>query len=256
VPAGSPPPVLQLAGHALRWQLLTELARSDLRVHELTARTGEPQNLVSYHLRKLRDAGLVSSRRSSADGRDAYYSADLPALRDGLAAAGGDVHPGLRLVPAPVVPSADGRPVARVLFLCTGNSARSRMAEALLEARSGGLVDAESAGSNPKPLHPNAVRVLREEHGVELSGRESTHLDAFASDRFDAVVSLCDRVREVCPELPAWPTCTHWSLPDPAAEGGSDDETYPAFRRTAAELDARIEFLLAALLDRSAPMSA
>ena len=73
----APPPFLQLAGHPLRWRLLGELARSDRRVHELTAMVGEPQNLVSYHLGKLRQGGLVSTRRSSADRRDAYYSAEL-----------------------------------------------------------------------------------------------------------------------------------------------------------------------------------
>ena len=74
----TPPEFLQLAGHPLRWRLLGELARSDRTVHELTGLVGEPQNLVSYHLGKLRDAGLVSARRSSADGRDAYYTVDLP----------------------------------------------------------------------------------------------------------------------------------------------------------------------------------
>ena len=73
----APPEFLQLAGHPLRWRLLSELARSDRMVHELTGLVGEPQNLVSYHLGKLRDARLVSARRSSADRRDAYYTVDL-----------------------------------------------------------------------------------------------------------------------------------------------------------------------------------
>ena len=88
----TPPEFLQLAGHPLRWQLLGELARSDRTVHELTGLVGEAQNLVSYHLGKLREAGLVSTRRSSADGRDAYYTADLdpdrrPADGDGRGAS-------------------------------------------------------------------------------------------------------------------------------------------------------------------------
>src|SRR6266568_3108631 len=97
----SPPSFLRLAGHPLRWQLLCELARSDRQVHELTGLLGQPQSLISYHLGKLRAGGLVSVRRSSADGRDAYYSTDLTRCGELLAATGGALHPGLRLVPPP-----------------------------------------------------------------------------------------------------------------------------------------------------------
>jgi protein-tyrosine-phosphatase len=125
----------------------------------------------------------------------------------------------------------------RVLFLCTGNSARSQMAEALLRRRSGGAVEAASAGSHPKPLHPLAVRVLRE-RGLDISGREPKHVSALAGRRFDRVITLCDRVREVCPDFPG-ATLVHWSIPDPAAEGD-----YAAFVRTADELELRIRYLL------------
>ena len=172
----TPTGFLQLAGHPLRWRLLGELARSDRTVRELTGQVGQPQNLVSYHLGKLRDARLVSARRSSADRRDAYYSVDLARVGELLAATGGALHPGLRLTPPP--PRArPGAARARVLFLCTGNSARSQMAEALTRERSGGLVEAHSAGSHPKPLHPNAVRVMRDEHGIDLAGQRSKHLE-------------------------------------------------------------------------------
>src|SRR4051812_22990937 len=119
---------MQMAGHPMRWRLLGDLARSDRTVHELAGLAGQPHNLVSYHLGKLRDAGLVSTRRSSADRRDAYYRADLTRVGQFLAATGGALHPGLRLVPpatSRVGPPAVG---GRVLFLCTGNSARSQMA--------------------------------------------------------------------------------------------------------------------------------
>ena len=244
----TPPGFLQLAGHPLRWQLLRELAGSDRMVHELIGLVGQPQNLVSYHLGKLRDARLVSARRSSADRRDAYYTVDLARLGELLAATGGALHPGLRLVPPVAMPVA-GRAEARVLFLCTGNSARSQMAEALVRVRSGGLVEARSAGSHPKPLHPNAVRVMRDEHGIDLSGHESKHLSTFAEEHFDRVVSLCDRVREVCPEFPGDPETTHWSIADPAAghADGDVDASYPAFQQTADELETRVGFLLATL---------
>src|SRR5499426_4399640 len=94
-----PPEFLQLAGHPLRWRLLSELARSDRMVQELSGLIGEPQNLVSYHLGKLRDARLVSARRSSADRRDAYYTADLTRLGGLFSTTGGALHPGLRLAP-------------------------------------------------------------------------------------------------------------------------------------------------------------
>src|SRR3974390_1641232 len=94
-PDVAPPTFLQLAGTPLRWRLLSELARSDRIVHELTTLVGEPQNLVSYHLGKLREGRLVSARRSSADRRDTYYGLDLARMSELISAAGGDLHPGL-----------------------------------------------------------------------------------------------------------------------------------------------------------------
>ena len=242
------PAFLQLAGHPLRWRLLSELSRSDRTVQELTGLLSQPQSLVSYHLGRLRLARLVSSRRSSADGRDAYYTADLSRLGVLLSATGGALHPGLRLV-RPRPGRAHPAESARVLFLCTGNSARSQMAEALARVRSGGLVEAHSAGSHPKALHPNAVRVMRDEHGIDLTGQRAKHLDELAHQRFDRVVSLCDRVREVCPDFTGSPEAIHWSIADPVAAAPDHDDaaSYAAFQQTAAELETRVEFLLAAL---------
>ena len=237
----APPGFLRLAGHPLRWRLLTELARSDRQVRELTGLLGQPQNLVSYHLGRLRAGGLVSARRSSADRRDAYYRVELARCGELLTEAGQALHPGLALYPGPALLPAPAEPVrtrTRVLFLCTGNSARSQMAEALLGQLGGDAIEAASAGSRPKPLHPDAVRAMRQ-HGINISGHRSTHLDTFAGQRFGYVISLCDRVREVCPEFPGHPQVIHWSIADPS-EGG-----YPAFRRVAAELRTRIGFLLA-----------
>jgi protein-tyrosine-phosphatase/DNA-binding transcriptional ArsR family regulator len=244
----APPEFLQLAGHPLRWRLLSELARSDRVVQELTELVGEPQNLVSYHLGKLREGRLVAARRSSADRRDTYYGLDLARIGGLLSATGGALHPGLRLT-APPRDEAQIRP-AKVLFLCTGNSARSPMAEALLKARAGGAVEAVSAGSHPRPLHPNAIRVMAEEYGLDLTRHTSTHLDVFADQAFDWVISLCDRVREVCPEFPDHPQTIHWSIANPAT-GEPDDVTYPLFQQTAAELATRIDFLIALLADRT-----
>jgi ArsR family transcriptional regulator, arsenate/arsenite/antimonite-responsive transcriptional repressor / arsenate reductase (thioredoxin) len=239
-----PPPFLQLAGHPLRWRLLSELALSDRRVGELCALAGQPQSLVSYHLRLLRDGGVVSARRSIADGRDTYYVLELARCGELLGGAGASLHPGLAPVVGPRPRSGSAR--ARVLFLCTGNSARSQMAEALAEQLSEGAVRAVSAGSRPKPLHPNAVRVMRE-RGIDIAGNRSKQLGEFTARRFDYVISLCDKVREVCPEFPGTPQAIHWSVRDPAREPGTDEETLPAFERTAAELETRIAFLLEAI---------
>ena len=247
----APPGFLQLAGHPVRWRLLRELAGSDRQVRELTGLTGHPQPLVSYHLGRLRAARLVSARRSSADGRDAYYTVDLARCGELLAAAGGALHPALG--PGGRPPGPAGAP-ARVLFLCTGNGARSQMAEALAQRCSGGLVQAFSAGSHPRSLHPNTVRVMAE-RGIDVRGRGAKHLSVFAADRFGYVITLCDRVREVCPEFPGHPRHIHWSIPDPAASAGTGQDTYPAFERMAAELGTRIGFLLATIGAASRPAS-
>ncbi len=231
------PLLLRMTAHPLRWALLTELASSDRRVRELVAAVGEPQNLVSYHLRLLRTAGLVVARRSSFDGRDSYYHLDLARCATAFGDAATALHPAL-------APGERGWPRGRsVLFLCTGNSARSPMAEALLRRRSGGQVDVASAGSRPKPaLHPNTARVLRKEYGIDLEPRQPQSLDAVAGRRFDYVITLCDKIREV-PRDHGSAVTMHWSLPDPAAAADTDRATYPEFRRVARELDTRIGFL-------------
>jgi protein-tyrosine-phosphatase len=257
----APPGFLRLAAHPVRWRLLGELAHSDRRVGELCAQLGLAQNLVSYHLGRLRAERVVTSRRSSADGRDAYYTIDLARCGELLADSGAALHPGLRLMPPGALASrARGRRRPSVLFLCTGNSARSQIAERLIEHLAGGEIQARSAGSHPKPLHPNAVRVMRE-RGIGLEGRRSKHVSEFEGQRFDYVISLCDRVREVCPEFPGHPDLIHWSVPDPSREGEGegdgegDAETLPAFERTTEKLATRIGFLLA-LIQHNRALSA
>ncbi len=247
-PPTSTPEVLRLMGDERRWRLLQELAQSDLRVGELVERLGKPQNLISYHLGELRKSGLVSSRRSSADARDSYYRFDVDRCAELLCAAGAALTPALRLNTqrGSGRPGASPRHQPSILFLCTGNSARSQMAEAIIEHRSGGAVRARSAGSHPKPLHVNAVRVMAE-RGLDISGNRSKRLDRFVRRRFDRVITLCDKVREICPEFPGAPIAVHWSMADPAAGGASDEDTYPAFVQTADEIEGRIQRLLTEL---------
>ena len=176
-------------------------------MRELCALLERPQNLVSYHLGKLRAEGLVSSRRSAADGRDSYYVLDLERCGELLASSGRALHPALRLAEPPAARvgspvTCRPRPGAVPVH---GQQRRSQIAEALVEQLTGGAVEAASAGSHPKPLHPNAVRVMRE-RGIDIAARRSKSLTEFAGQRFDYVISLCDRVREVCPEFPITPS--------------------------------------------------
>jgi protein-tyrosine-phosphatase/DNA-binding transcriptional ArsR family regulator len=252
--ATAPPPFLRLAAHPLRWQLLTALAGGDHRVRELAARFDQPQNLVSYHLRLLRNAGLVSAARSSFDGRDSYYHLDLDRCAEALADCGAALHPALHPAlrrpagPPGTPPASPPAGSVAVLFVCTGNGSRSPIAEALLRRRSAGAVTVASAGTRPKPaLHPNTVRVLRESFGIDTAGLRPRHLDTLAGRRFDHVITLCDRAREALPGFPDNPLRTHWSIPDPATADGTDDATYPAFRRTATDVDTRVRHLLPVL---------
>lgn len=237
---------VQLIADPVRWRVLVELGRSDRRVGDLCALVDRPQSLVSYHLRALRNGGLVSARRSAADGRDTYYRAEIGRVAELLGATGAALHPGVNLVPPTDPPIPRRRRKPRVLFLCTGNSARSQMAEALLEHRTGGAIAARSGGSHPKPLHPNARRVMAE-RGIDISGHRSKHLDWFSGDRFDRVVTLCDKVKEICPDVEGWPSSMHWSMADPSREGADDDASYPAFVRAADEIEVRVGLLAAEL---------
>jgi protein-tyrosine-phosphatase/DNA-binding transcriptional ArsR family regulator len=241
------PAFVRLAGHPLRWRLLTELAHSDLRVRELVTLVGQPQNLISYHLRLLRDGGLVLATRSSFDGRDSYYHLDLDRCAEALAGTGGALHPALRLDAATPAPPRR-LPRVTVLFICTGNSARSPIAEALLRQHATGPVEAISAGSRPKAeLHPNAVRVLREQSGIDIAAQRPRHVDTLTGRRFDYVITLCDRAREVCPEFGGPARRLHWSIPDPAGTGDTNRASYFAFARTATDIDTRVRYLLPVL---------
>jgi ArsR family transcriptional regulator, arsenate/arsenite/antimonite-responsive transcriptional repressor / arsenate reductase (thioredoxin) len=250
----SSPEVLGVLAHDLRWTIVRLLVPGDLRTSELVSSTGQAPSLVSYHLARLRDAGLVSVRRSTADGRDSYHALDLDALGRAVASLAARIHPALT-DPGPRPDAADraaGPPrpggispaSAQVLFICSGNSARSPMAAGWLNHLGAGRVTARSAGVTPRPLQPLAVAAMAE-HGVDISGHQATRLDALAGHRFTRVITLCDRARENCGKLPATPTAVHWSIPDPARAHPPD---LNAFRATARELQARVRYLLPLLV--------
>lgn len=127
----------------------------------------------------------------------------------------------------------------RVLILCTGNSARSQMAEGLLRHEFGDHYEVSSAGLKPSHVRPEAIAVMRE-LGIDLSGHRSKHVDEFADQPFDYVITVCDNAKETCPVFPAAVRRIHWSLEDPAAVEGSEEERLSAFRRIRDQIRARL----------------
>ena len=239
------PDFLKILAHDLRWQLLSTLTESDRRVQELVETLQRPQNLISYHLRQLRTHHLVHERRSSADARDVYYSLDLAQLQRLYQDSGKALHPALtsdKVQPQPENLSPESASY-RVLFLCTHNSARSQLAEGILRAQGGPEVQVFSAGSEPSGVNPLAVRAAAA-MGLDISQQQSQHLDEFVGQFFDYIITVCDKVREVCPVFPGEPQQMHWSFPDPAAVTGLEEERFQAFLQTARELTTRISYLL------------
>jgi len=127
----------------------------------------------------------------------------------------------------------------RVLFICTGNSARSQMAQALLQQAGGDDFVVESAGTQPKGVNPYTIRVLAES-GIDWSSASSKRLAPFVGQPWDYVITVCDRARQACPVFPGRPDTLHWGLEDPAEVEGTDDERLAAFRRTRVELAMRL----------------
>ena len=131
----------------------------------------------------------------------------------------------------------------RVLFLCTGNSARSIMAEALLKSAGGDAFEVYSAGTEPKGLNPYTVRVLEQEH-FDIGGLRSKSMDEYVDQRFDYVLTVCDRAAERCPVFPGVPERIHWSFADPAAVEGSEVVKMAAFQATLREMRQRISLFI------------
>ncbi|MBE2183487.1 MAG: ArsR family transcriptional regulator [Anaerolineae bacterium] len=241
--AVQPPEFIKLLANDLRWGLLKALTTSDHQVNELVTHLQQPMNLVSYHLKKMRDDMLVTTRRSEADGRDVYYSLDLNRLRQMYLEAGIALHPAMGIT----LPMIDVSQLQyqRVLFVCTHNSARSQMAEGLMRHLSQGYVDVLSAGSQPTTVHPDAIRTM-ENIGIDIRHQLSRPLSAVEGQSFNYVITVCDKAREICPTFPGSEMPLHWSFPDPVAIQDNEERAV-VFEQTARRLKSRIEFFLSTL---------
>lgn len=134
--------------------------------------------------------------------------------------------------------SDPGAPI-RVLFICTGNSARSIMAEALLRQRGGDRFEVRSAGTAPKGIHPLTLRVLAEA-GIDASWARSTSVSELTDQPFDYVITVCDQARQSCPVFPGVHRSLHWGYEDPAAAEGDEAARLQVFRRVFTQLGERI----------------
>jgi arsenate reductase len=128
---------------------------------------------------------------------------------------------------------------AKVLFLCTGNSARSQMAEGFLRSVAGGCFDVLSAGTDPRGVNPLAVEVMQES-GVDISHHRSKDVGEFIQQRVDWVVTVCDRAKNLCPVFPFAFRKEHWSLEDPAEAGGTKGQRAAVFRRIRDEIEEQV----------------
>jgi thioredoxin type arsenate reductase len=131
----------------------------------------------------------------------------------------------------------------RVIFVCTGNSARSQMAEALLRRDGGDRFQVVSAGVSPRGVHPMTITAL-DKVGIDISGARSKAVGEFLGQRFDYVITVCDRARATCPVFPGGSETLHWGIDDPAEATGTEEERQAAFDRALRELSGRIHTFL------------
>jgi ArsR family transcriptional regulator, arsenate/arsenite/antimonite-responsive transcriptional repressor / arsenate reductase (thioredoxin) len=239
-----PAQLLSLLADSTGWKIVTKLAHSDESQHSLASATGGPLEEVQRHLAVLQEMTLVSERPSDANPDETFYRLELTALRDALNAVGRAIHPVVGGIDA-VTPDTLPPSKPRVLFLCTGNSARSQMAEGMLRYYGQGKVEVFSAGTQPSTVHPQAVKTM-DRMGIDIHQQRSKHLDEFQNQQFDHIITVCDRQREVCPVFPGNPDAIHWSFPDPAAVEPADVQEH-VFRSIANQLRNLTRYFLIAL---------
>ncbi len=244
------PAIFKALADPNRLRILDILMQGESCNCELTEWLGMTPSLLSHHLRTLREANLVTSRRDLLDGRWVYYAAnpetvtywrqwfdkmfDSARIQPRLTGCGPEGQ-----LSAPVPAQAQ----QRVLFLCTANSARSQMAEAIVNRRLAGRWQALSAGTQPAAqIHPTAVATLAE-LGIDWRDHQTTHADKLQGESFDLVVTLCNNARR---EVPEWvESSVHLGFPDPAQARGSDAEILQVFRNVCHDIATKIpDFLM------------
>jgi arsenate reductase len=175
---------------------------------------------------------LIADQRASIERQRAdldRVDAQLTDLELTIAAAGRARRSQEKAMTAPI----------RVLFVCTGNSARSQIAEALLRDFGGADFEVNSAGTEPHGVNPYTIRVL-DEIGIDWSAARSKSVTEFIGRPFDYVITVCDRARQTCPVFPGNHNTMHWGLEDPAEVEGTDEQKLEAFRRTRTEVATRL----------------
>jgi protein-tyrosine-phosphatase/DNA-binding transcriptional ArsR family regulator len=232
-------------GRLAVFRLLMRFAPQGVRPTEIATALGLKQNTLSHHLADLTASGLVSVTRV---GRSLYYAVDLEvseALIGYLALDVGRARPDLLAsLRSTTKDTAMHEPGFAVLFICSGNSARSIFAEALLRDLGGGKFQSFSAGTRPgSALNPFALEILKR-NGHDISGLRSKHVSEFqkpGSVVMDFVFTVCDTAAaEECPPWPGQPITGHWGLPDPVKASGTDAEKALVFAQTYAALRRRI----------------
>lgn len=226
----------------------------------IVERLGLAPNLVSHHLKVLREAGLVDIERDPADRRWIYYVPDIRQLTEVQFLLSHLLHPARIQARADECgPSQGALPYdppahltmekehpmnnkAKIIFLCTGNSARSQMAEAFMKKYAGDLFEVHSAGIEPKGVNPYTVRVM-DEAGIDISGYQSKGVRQYLGHvNFGYVVTVCDHAEENCPTVfLTQGKHLHWSFEDPAAFQGTEEETLAKFSQIRDQIETRIQ---------------
>jgi ArsR family transcriptional regulator, arsenate/arsenite/antimonite-responsive transcriptional repressor / arsenate reductase (thioredoxin) len=228
------PPFIKLLADQTRWRIVQELRTTDRQVGELAAAIGIPQNALSYHLRLLRQAGILTLHRSDADARIQYYGLNRTIIRSLYTELADHLLLG--------TPQTSHTTHPPVIFLCTKNSARSQMAEGWLRHLSNGTLRVRSAGTHPSPIHPLAIEAMHEV-GIDIGHQSAKGIEALAELPGAIVITVCDVAREAFPDNLQQAQHYHWSIPDPVQSPADIQQ----FRQVCSLLHGRVEGFLAAM---------